>query len=348
MNILILCGGASSERTVSLSSGDAVANWCSSLGHHTLKYDPEHPGTTFDSGTLIAPKAIGTEAPMVNSSESFDARVVRGLLDTIEEHGINLVFPILHGGYGEDGSLQALLEWTGIAYTGSGPRSCAVSMHKPTAKALMAQAGIAVAKGFEIAAHELDDETRIRNRVRDEVGYPAIVKPQSGGSTVGLTVLNTESQLPDALQLIREQRDGALVESYFKGREIAAAVVDGSALPLVEIIPKAGIYDYANKYTSGRTEYVCPAELSADVTQSIQRSAVSVFNALGARGFARVDFLVDDQKFICLELNSLPGMTATSLVPKAARAHGWSPEELISRILETAWTPSGTAANQRY
>lgn len=348
MNILVLCGGASSERNVSLASGDAVANWCSSLGHRTLKYDPEHPGTTFDSETLIAPEAIGMEAPRVSTSQSFDAGVVRGLLDAIEEHGINVVFPILHGGYGEDGSLQALLEWTGIAYTGSGPRSCAVSMHKPTAKALMAQAGIAVANGFEVAAYELDDETMIRNRLRDEIGYPAIVKPQSGGSTVGLTVLNSESQLPDALRLIREQRDGALIESYFRGREIAAAVVDGRALPLVEIMPKSGIYDYANKYTSGRTEYVCPAELSADLTQSVQRSAVSVFNALGARGFARIDFLVDDEKFICLELNSLPGMTATSLVPKAARAHGWSPEVLISRILETAWIPSGTAANQRH
>lgn len=339
MKVLVLCGGASSERVVSLASGDAVAKWISALGHDVKKYDPERPHELFTADQTMAPQAIGIDAPVLDRAQVFEPRFVRGLLDIIEREQIEIVFPILHGGYGEDGSVQSLLEWVGVAYTGSGPRSCAVSMHKPTAKSLLRQAGIPLAMGFSLEESELNDLIAIDARIVAEFGYPAIVKPQSGGSTVGLSVVSSAIELPHALELIREQRDGALIEDYFNGREIAATVVDGMAFPLVEIKPKEGIYDYANKYTSGRTEYVCPAELSPEMTTEIQACATKVFRALDARGFARIDFLVDERKFICLELNSLPGMTATSLVPKAARAHGWTSEQLIARIIETAWNP---------
>lgn len=341
MRVLVLCGGASSERVVSLASGDSVAKWCAALGHDVLKYDPERPGKFYSADETIAPTAIGLVAPQLDGHRGFDARVVRGLLDAIETHKIDVVFPILHGGYGEDGTLQSLLEWVNVSYTGSGPRSCALAMHKPTTKIVLGDAGVPLARGFALRADELEYIDEIRSRIPNETGYPAVIKPQSGGSTVGLTVLESDAQLTDALARIEEQRDGALVEVCFKGREIAATVIEGQAFPLVEIRPKAGIYDYANKYTAGRTEYVCPAELSLETSKAIQKCAETVFDALEARGFARVDFLVNDSGFICLELNSLPGMTATSLVPKAAKAYGWTAEELISKILDSAWTPSG-------
>lgn len=340
MKILVLCGGASSERIVSLASGDAVAKWIAALGHDAQKYDPQQVGVLFESDQNIAPSAIGTIAPAFSGGKSFEPRVVRGLLDALERECIDLVFPILHGGYGEDGSLQHLLEWVGMPYTGSGPLSCAVAMHKPTAKVLMEDAGVAVAKGITISENQLTDLAAAERLVRDHIGFPSIVKPQSGGSTVGLTVVNDESDLPLALNTIREQNDGALVERFFRGREIAATVIDGVAFPLIEIRPKQGIYDYANKYTAGRTEYVCPAELPSGMTDEIQKAAAKVFVALGARGFARVDFLANESEFICLELNSLPGMTSTSLVPKAARAYGWTAEQLIKKIIDCAWTPA--------
>ncbi|MCB1059445.1 MAG: D-alanine--D-alanine ligase [Calditrichaeota bacterium] len=339
MRVLVLCGGATSERIVSLASGDAVAGWVAGLGHDVLKYDPEHVGKVYPSTHKMAPEAIGLDAPAFESSGDFHPHVVRGLLDTIEREKIDLVFPILHGGYGEDGTLQSLLEWVGISYTGSGPLASAVAMHKATAKSLMLQAGIPLAQGFEIPVSELRSPEIVESLIESSLGFPVVVKPMNGGSTIGLSIVRSSSELPAALNQIISQNDGALVEQYFKGREIAATVVNGVALPLVEIRPKDGFYDYSNKYTSGRTEYVCPAELPLDIAEAIRECAEDVFVAVGARGFARVDFLVSEEMFICLELNSLPGMTTTSLVPKAARAYGWSPEQLIEKIIETAWSP---------
>lgn len=340
MKVLVLCGGASSERVVSMASGDAVAKWVAALGHDVVKYDPERAGELFNSDETIAPPAIGLDAPALKSASGFEPCVVRGLLDVLERERVELVFPILHGGYGENGTLQSFLEWVGMPYTGSGPLSCAAAMHKPTAKTLMYSAGVPLARGFEVSENELGNVDEIKQRISREFGYPAIVKPQNGGSTVGLTVLQSEANLSQALDSIREQHDGALIEQLFSGREIAATVIDGVAFPLIEIRPKQGIYDYANKYTSGRTEYICPAVLPTAMTVAIQQNAVRVFHALGARGFARIDFLANDKEFICLELNSLPGMTATSLVPKAAKAYGWTAEQLIAKIIETSWSPS--------
>ncbi|MCB9366620.1 MAG: D-alanine--D-alanine ligase [Calditrichaeota bacterium] len=326
---------------VSLASGDAVAAWCAALGHETYKYDPERPGEIFSWDEKLAPVAIGLEAPAVHGTAEFDPRVARGLLEVIEKLNVDVVFPILHGGYGEDGTLQSLLEWTGVSYTGSGPRSSAICMHKPTAKALMKEAGVPLAQGIAFNLEELSRVKRVGERITSELGYPSILKPQGGGSTVGLTVLESERDVAGAVQLIVEQHDGAIAETFFKGKEIAATVVNGESLPLVEIRPKVGIYDYSNKYTSGRTEYICPAELPAQMTFAVRMSAETVFRILGARGFARIDYLVNDEGIVCLELNSLPGMTALSLVPKAAHAHGWSSEDLIARILDTAWRPVG-------
>jgi D-alanine-D-alanine ligase len=340
MRVLVLCGGASSERIVSLASGDAVANWIAALGHDVLKYDPEHFGVVHPHTQKLAPEAIGLDAPKLERNGAFHPQVVRGLLEILEREKIDLVFPILHGGYGEDGTLQSLLEWVGMPYTGSGPRSSANAMHKATAKSLMYESGIPLAQGFEIPAEDLDSPEVLDSIIETSLGYPVVVKPVSGGSTIGLSIVKEKFELIAALNHIKSQNDGALVEQYFKGREIAATVIDGVAFPLVEIRPREGFYDYTNKYTSGRTEYICPAELPVDISEAIQECAEDAFAALGARGFARIDFLVNEKEFICLELNSLPGMTAMSLVPKAAKAYGWSPEQLIEKIIETAWSPT--------
>jgi len=341
MRVLVLCGGASSERNVSYASGDAVTSWVAALGHEVWKYDPEQPGELFGPEHKLSSGVIGVDAPALATDSGFSPRVVQGILNVLERQRIDVVFPILHGGYGEDGTLQSLLEWVGMPFTGSGARSCAVAMHKPTAKVLFNAACVPVPRGFAANVDEMNAETKLVDRIEREIGYPAVIKPQSGGSTVGLTIAHNADEARVGLSLVREQRDAALCEQYFSGREIAATVIDGAAFPLVEIKPKAGFYDYTNKYTAGRTEYVCPAELDAEVAAAIQAAAVNAFRAVDARGFARVDFLVRDSDFVCLELNSLPGMTATSLVPKAARAYGWTPESMIARILEIAFQPEG-------
>lgn len=337
MRILVVCGGRTSERVVSLASGDAVATWIKELGHDVWKYDPEKPGHVVEAAARMAPSSIGVDAPSTVGDVAFSPNIVRGLIDVLSSRDIDLVFPILHGGYGEDGTLQALLEWVGMPYTGSGPRSCALAMHKPTAKALMANAGVPVAKGFSVRYDEYTNHEQVTERIEIELGYPVVVKPESGGSTVGLSVVDSAEELLPALSAVREQNDNALIEKLFVGREIAATVIDGQAFPLVEIRPKQGIYDYTNKYTAGRTDYFCPAELSDEMTEKVHAAAAAVFRALDARGFARVDFLVNETGFICLELNSLPGMTATSLVPKSAKAFGLTEKELIAKIIACAW-----------
>ena len=165
---------------------------------------------------------------------------------------------------------------------------------------------------------------------------PLVVKPNSQGSTVGLTILHDMAGLNKALELAFEHDDAVLIETFIPGREITVGIVHDRALPIVEIVPKSGFYDYESKYQSGKTDYFCPADIPEELTAAIQASAMTVFKAIGCRGYARVDYrLTESGDYYCLEINTLPGMTATSLVPKAAKAAGLSFEELLNTILNT-------------
>jgi D-alanine-D-alanine ligase len=178
---------------------------------------------------------------------------------------------------------------------------------------------------------------RVLETIEDQFSLPLIVKPNAGGSTVGLTVVSEWSQLQTAIDTAARERAGILIEDYIKGRELTVAVVDGDPLPVVEIKPKSGLYDFEAKYTKGKTEYIAPAEIPEQLALRIQADAVRFFDALGASGLARVDFMLNEEgEHFCLELNTLPGMTELSLSPMAAKAAGQSFEELLDRIITSA------------
>jgi D-alanine-D-alanine ligase len=335
MKVLVLCGGESAERVVSWASGDAVAGWLSEAGHEAIKYDPETPGVLCSAHERMAPDTIGVSAPLPVTRGQYDGATLRGLLDALDRVGPDVVFPILHGGRGEDGTLQAILEWVGIPYTGSHALACGLAMNKHHARLVFKAHGVPITDGFVVPRERMSDSEYARRRISSSFGYPAVVKPLSGGSTVGLTKVHRPDDVGAALMAVSGLGDQALIEAHFAGREIAATVVDDEAYPLVEIKPKSGFYDYTNKYTSGRTDYVCPAEISPAESARIQTAALTAFRALGCSGFSRVDFLLGENgDCVCLELNALPGMTQNSLVPKAARARGEEPPELMQKILE--------------
>jgi D-alanine-D-alanine ligase len=337
MKLLLLCGGESVERNVSLASGNSVADWLILAGHAVVKYDPEHPGVVHDGAEHLGGDEIGLEAPSETLSHGFDTSRVKGLLEAIEAVSPDLVYPILHGGYGEDGTVQALLEWIGIPYIGSGPLACQIAMNKEITRRILRELKIPVAEGFAVPKEKALDSDWISSKLNSSFGYPAVIKPVKGGSTVGLTIVHSADEIPAALELVASIKDCPLVEKHFPGREMTATVVDGKCYPLIEIVSKEGFYDYANKYSPGRVEYICPVELPQGFQQEIQNAAVNAFNAMECSGCARIDFLVSSGDFICLEVNTVPGMTAEfGLVPKAARAYGKTPVKLVQKLVDGA------------
>ncbi|MBU0692462.1 D-alanine--D-alanine ligase [bacterium] len=337
MKLLVLCGGESVERNVSLASGNSVADWLLEAGHAVVKYDPERPGILYDGSEHLGGPEIGLTAPAENLSHGFDTSRIKGLIEAIETVQPDLVYPILHGGYGEDGTVQSVLEWIGIPYVGSGPLACQIAMNKEITRRILRDLKIPIAEGFPVPKEHAVDAVWVARRVSENFGYPAVFKPVKGGSTVGLTIIRSAEEIKAALELIASIEDLPLIERYFSGREMTATVVDGKCYPLIEIRSKQGFYDYANKYSPGRVEYVCPVELPQAFQQEIQTAAVDAYNALGCEGCARIDFLVSSSDFICLEVNTIPGMTAEfGLVPKAAKAYGKTPVKLVQKLVDGA------------
>jgi D-alanine-D-alanine ligase len=242
-----------------------------------------------------------------------------------------VVFVALHGGFGEDGGIQTLLEFAGVRYTGSGRMASALAMDKDASKRLFRDAGIptpdwrVVRRGDDVGS------------TLDAVGLPAIIKPVEEGSTVGLSLVEERRDLPAALDEAWRYGPRAMIERYVPGRELTVGILDDQPLPIVEIIPSHGLYDYACKYTPGMSSYRVPAQVPDAVRDRMWKCALGAFKALGCDAYARVDFRLDpqDQPW-CLEVNTLPGMTETSLLPKAAAAVGISYPELVERISRAA------------
>ncbi len=298
--VAVLCGGDSREREVSLRSGKAVADALNEAGFY---------------------------ADMIDLLRLEDADRVKGY---------DGAFIAMHGDWGEDGHLQAKLSEMGIPYTGSGPHACALAMDKWEAQKFFAQAGIPVPKSVFLPKN-YDDVVR-------EIGRNIVVKPCAGGSTVGVSIIHelTPHNLNDAVNLARESYAGEVIaEEYIPGHEITCAVWENDgvteALPVIEIKPHEGYYDYANKYTKGATEYICPAEIDDETAKRIGNYAVKAHESLGCRAYSRADFrLTPEGEAYILEVNTAPGMTATSLVPKAAKAKGISMAEFVKAIMNMA------------
>lgn len=305
--VAVLCGGDGAERAVSLNSGAAVR-------------------------TALCEAGFEAEAVDLKSLEGVPA--LRGAFE--------LAFIAMHGDWGEDGTLQAALGEIGMPYTGSGPEACALAMHKGRARERFARAGLTVPGGLLLAPGEDADYSA----VADALGRDLVVKPCSGGSTVGVTILLGErdgdaSRFCEAVACARRYGPEVLIEEYVAGRELTAAVLERggvpTVLPAIEIVPLRGFYDYANKYTAGATEYRVPAPLEPDVLRRVESAALAAHRALGCRAYSRADFRLSDEGVpYILEVNTAPGMTATSLVPKAGRAAGLSFPELVRAIVEAS------------
>jgi len=325
--VALLVGGTSPEREVSKMSGKGVLQALKAVQYPTKIIDPAYG--------LNQPK----DEDKFFSEKDFTKISNRNCIDAINSNlfdDIDIVFSAMHGKLAEDGAIQSLLELRGLKYTGSKVLASALAMDKEMSKVVMKQAGVQTADWISVTNQNFDDESII-NQIKNKFGFPCIIKPNDQGSTVGLTLVTKESEINDAIRLALKFSSKALVEKYVPGRELTVAILLSEALPVLEIVPKSGMYDYKHKYTSGMSEYIVPANIPDDVAKQAQQQALTAFHSIGCEGYSRVDFRLDNNNdLFCLEVNTLPGMTATSLVPKAAKAAGISFEELIKKIIQQA------------
>jgi len=334
LRVLILVGGTSAERDVSMASGQAVLEALRERGHDVLAIDTACGRKLLDTSRSLIPQGIDTVPPEAENAVSTANEVVTALAMP-EAAAIDVVFLALHGGDGEDGHIQALLDMARVKYTGSGVTASALAMNKHVAKNLFESEGIHTPEWLYLPSRQ-----STLPEYADVVGHlstPFVVKPNEQGSTVGLSIVKSEAEYVPAVDLAFRYGSSVLLERYIAGRELTAAILGDQVLPLVEIIPEHGLYDYECKYTSGKSKYVCPAEISIDQSRALQDAAQKAFSVLGCSGYARVDFRMNNQGVVyCLEVNTLPGMTLSSLVPKAAAAAGIPFKKLIESICRLA------------
>lgn len=294
--IAVLMGGLSAEREVSLRTGQAILDSLTASGYQAVGIDADH------------------DLPL-----------------RLREERIEVAFIALHGRYGEDGTVQGLLEVMQIPYTGSGVLASSMAMDKVVTKQALLHHELPT-PGFMV--YRAGDELELLlQRCRH---FPLVVKPAREGSTIGISIVHDEAGLRAGLAEALKHDALVLVEDFIAGAEVTVGVLNGEALPIIQVVPKGGFYDYQAKYTPGQTEYLLPAPLDPVIYTRLQESAVAACQALGCRGAARVDYMVQEREYFCLELNTIPGMTATSLLPKAAGHAGIPFAELVLRILEDA------------
>lgn len=309
----VLMGGQSSEREVSLKTGEAVYRSLVRSGYDAVAID-------------VGP----------------------GLSQTLQDQAIEVAFLALHGPGGEDGAIQGFLETLGIPYTGSGVRASAVGMHKVVTKTELASHGIPVPRGTVVWRGTAPTLKRVLTSCK--LKLPIVVKPASQGSTIGVTIVRQPSQWKEALKAAHRYDPEAMVEAFIPGHEVTLSLLgtaDGTVagLPAVEIVAPDGFYDFSAKYEKGRTQYLCPAPLSAAVSREIKQLAIRTYQALGCNGAARVDFRITPKgKPYVLEINTVPGMTETSLLPMAAGKAGLSYDALTEQILQSALRRAGTGS----
>ncbi|MDD5622107.1 MAG: D-alanine--D-alanine ligase [Actinomycetota bacterium] len=302
LRIGVIAGGISSEREISLLTGENIYRSLLKSGYNT----------TF----------IDLKNDFYNDLKK-----------------INLAFLALHGRYGEDGTVQGLMEIMKIPYTGSGVLGSAIAINKVLTKRILEYEGILTPQYATLDAGNKKNSSKTGLFLGRKLSYPVIVKPNSEGSTIGVKIAGSDEQLEHAIEDASKYDEKILIEEYIKGRELTVSVIgkDPVALPIIEIKPRSGFYDYEAKYTKGMTEYVVPAELSSELTRHISETAVKCHKVLECSGISRADFILDGKNnAYFFELNTMPGMTATSLVPKAAEAAGINFDLLVEIILDLA------------
>jgi D-alanine-D-alanine ligase len=329
MKIAVLFGGTSEERDVSIASAAQIIPALRALGHEVFAVDtatgrlpPAEEGQLLTSG--VAP-----EPPSSAAMRQMRGRAIAFAPSVVDIRSADVVLLALHGGAGEDGRLQAMLDLAGIAYTGSNHIASAVAMDKDISKRLFRSVGVPTADWL-MAPVEVADVERA-------LGWPVVVKPSKQGSTVGLSVVRKAADLSAAIHVANAFDDEVMVEKFIVGREFTVGILDGEALAVGEIIPPGEVFDYQSKYQIGGAREIFPADLPAAESALLQHYALRAHQVLKLGAYSRVDFRRDEKGgFWCLEANSLPGMTATSLLPQAAKVSGISFAELLDRICKGA------------
>ncbi|MBD3248125.1 D-alanine--D-alanine ligase [Candidatus Falkowbacteria bacterium] len=304
--IALLFGGISSEREVSIASADSVFAALDKDKYQIKRYDARDDLKVFINDCL--------------------------------EKKIDLVLPIMHGSFGEDGRLQGMLDMLGVPYVFSGCLASALAMNKRKTKLIAADAGLDTAPDMLLDSREECDVEDVENRL----GWPVVIKPNEAGSSVGITVAQDKKELEKGIEEAFKSGKEIILEKYIKGRELTIPLLgvhDPIALPAIEIIPnKSSWYDYRSKYEEGGSDHVCPADISDDIKTLMEDRAKKIFKALGCKDLARADFILneDDGKLYFLEINTIPGMTKTSLAPESAKVYGLSFSEFLDKLIESA------------
>lgn len=338
MNIAVLAGGYSHERDVSLTSASLISNALIDEGHKIclcdvyLGCDIKDKDVMFtDTKTEI--HKIENSVPDLDAlkaqSGNGDALIGKNVIELCKM--ADVVFLALHGSMGENGQLQATLDNFGIKYTGSGYVGSLLAMDKDITKKLFKFSGVITPDWIRCERDANIDE------IIEKIGFPCVVKPTSSGSSVGISLVADKEELVRALDVAVKYEDSIIVEKQIIGREFTVGVLDGEVLPVIEIIPTEGFYDYENKYQAGKTKEICPAQISESLKEKLSEQTLLAFKTLRLSGYARFDFLADESETTyCLEANTLPGMTPTSLLPQMAAAVGISYGKLCTKIIETA------------
>lgn len=312
LRIAVLSGGASLEREVSLRSGTRVADALADAGHHVDRLDVD--------ATMVTRLGAG-------------------------EHDV--AFLCLHGSAGEDGTVQSLMELIGLPYTGPDVLASSLAWNKPIAQGLFRRAGLAVPDHVVLSQQAFRDmgAAAAIGHVAEELGTPVVVKPATGGSSLGLSIVQDPAGLPAAIVGAFSYAEAVLIERFVAGTEVAVSLLEGEPLPPVEIQPKEGAYDFAARYTAGATEFHAPARLDPEVRAACEDTARRAYEAVGARHVSRADLIVDAEGTPwLLEVDTCPGLTETSLLPLAAQAAGLDFQTLCERIVTAALTPAGDSA----
>ncbi len=338
MNIIVLAGGNSTEREVSIASGQGVCHALRERNHKAVLLDPYFGAPQKGENLFPSEYDVDQAADDMRKTSSKLEETMKtrkgffgpNVLEICKE--ADIVFLALHGANGEDGKVQSVLDLMGVKYTGSGPLSSGMAMDKGITKMVFEAKGVPTPKGITL------EKDKCSNRLADYgMGFPVIVKPCCGGSSVGVCIANNQEEYQVALSEAFSYENEVVVEQFITGREFSVAVVDKKAYPVIEIAPLQGFYDYKNKYQAGSCVETCPAEISSALTKEMQKYAEMGYEALNLQAYARLDFLMDEEgNMYCLEANTLPGMTPTSLIPQEARAIGMDYPQLCEKLIEVS------------
>lgn len=324
----LLLGGASSERAVSKHSAEGVLKALHNLGYKIKLIDPAYgknqPNneSEYFAECDCFPIASSNYVDIINSNYLDD---------------VDIIFNALHGTWGEDGKVQSLLEFKNIPYTGSGILASAASMDKHITKSIIKHSGVNTPDWFFIKKNTFNFD-EVKNIIAKKFSFPLVVKPNDQGSAIGLSICNTFEELEKGISFAFQFSKNVLIEQYIGGFEVTVGIIDNHVLPIIEIKPKHSFYDYECKYTSGMSEYEVPAKFPKEVCDILQNQALLAYNSVGCQNYGRIDFRLDKEfNPFCLEINTLPGLTSTSLLPKAAKADGISFEELVDKIIKNSF-----------